>query len=292
MIRLGATGIPHSRHNNTIESNTRFYLDLCHKAADAHVDILCLPEIMLQVGMPSTAADVARLAVTVPGKEVEPFQELAQATEMALCFSVWERERELIHNSAILIDKWGDIAGKYHKVHLALPSEPWQGITPGHDFPVYSLDDLVVGMNICMDTSASESMRVPARKGAEILLMPIMGDHRATPLWDGSGYIFDMKRWCMIHCVHAMDNQLYIVTGVNEGIGSGIFAPNGEVLACSDGTQPVVWADVDLNESIRPWSGCTARNMLWAERREPAYGILMAAPDPFQTIKSVSQVRA
>lgn len=284
MWRLGATGIPHPRENNTLESNARFYLNLCHQAAEANVDILCLPEIMLQVGMPKSAADVARLAVTLPGKEIEPFQEVARSARMALCFSVWERNRELIHNTAVLIDKDGELAGKYAKVHLALPSEPWQGITPGHDFPVFALENCTIGMNICMDSSASESMRVPARRGAEVLLMPIMGDHRATSQWDGSADVFDMERWRMIHCVHAMDNQLYIVTGVNNGIGSGVFSPHGEMLACSDGTMPVVWADVDLNYNPRPWSGCTARGMLWAERREPAYAPLFEMAEPFRTM--------
>ena len=279
--RLGATGVPHPQDGNTLESNAQFYLDLCRRGAEAQLDILCLPEIMLQVGLPSTPADVARFAVTVPGKEIEPFQWLAQDAKMALCFSVWERDQELIHNTAVLIDRTGQIVGKYRKVHLALPSEPWQGITPGHDFPIYDLGNAKIGMNICMDSSASESMRVPARKGAEILLMPIMGDHRATSQWDGSADVFDHERWRMIHSVHAMDNQLTVVTSVNRGIGSGIFAPHGEVLAYSDGAMPIVWADVDLSYNPRPWSGCTARGMLWAERREPAYSLLVKTDEPF-----------
>lgn len=273
--RLGAAGAPLPPGERTISSNTEFYLGLCRQAAASQVDLLCLPEVMLQWGMPCDAQTLAPMAVEVPGREIGPFQEFAREHRMALCFSVFERNGELVHNTAVLLDKKGALVGKYRKVHLAPPLEIWWGVTPGHDFPVFSLDGAKVAMNICMDSSALESARVPARRGAEILLMPIMGDHRAVTEWKWASSDFDVERWTAIQRVRAMDNQLYMVVSRNSGYGCGIFAPTGEVLALSGGRQ-VVWADVDLADLPRSWTGATFRGVCWFERREPAYRALVA----------------
>jgi len=169
-------------------------------------------------------------------------------------------------------------------VHLAQPSEVWWGNTPGHDFPVYEIEGARVGMNICMDSSAAESARVPARKGAEIVCLPIMGDHRASTWLSGSDrHEFDINRWQMIQCMRAMDNHIFMLVSRNVGVGSGVFSPRGEVLALSAGGR-VVWADVDLNDPPRTGQDATYRGVCWFERREPAYADMAGAllPDPFR----------
>ena len=142
---------------------------------------------------------------------------------MALCFSVWEKADQLIYNCAVLIDKNGDIAGKYRKVHLAQPFEVWWGVTPGDEFPVFDLGWAKVAMNICMDSSAAESARTPARQGAEIICLPIMGDNRATTCFYGGPHDFEMERWNMIQRMRAMDNQVYMLVSRNSGVGTGVF---------------------------------------------------------------------
>ena len=281
--RLGAAAAPLPPEEHSIVANTQFYLGLCRQAAAQRVDLLCLPEVMLQCGMTSTTETLPKQAVTVPGKEIEPFQDLAREHKMALCFSVWERSQELIHNCAVLIDKKGDVAGKYRKVHLAQPFEVWWGVTPGHEFPVFDLGWAKVAMNICMDSSAAESARTPARQGAEIICLPIMGDHRASTCFEGGPHDFDVDRWQMIQRMRAMDNHVYMVVSRNSGIGTGVFSPRGTTLAMSGGAQRVVHADVDLEDLPRVGPGATFRGVCWYERREPTYGPLAGSllPDPF-----------
>ena len=282
-MRLAAAGgvLPPGRR--TVKKNTEFYLQLCRQAAQEQADLLCLPEIMLNWGMPISNDHLARMAMPVPSKPLEPFQHFAREHHMALCFSVLEKNRELVHNTAILIDKQGEIAGRYRKVHLAQPLEVWWGVTPGHDFPVADLGWAKVGMNICMDSSALESARTPARLGAEIICLPIMGDHRASTSFDRPTHDFDVERWTMIQRMRAMDNHVYMVVSRNTGYGTGIFSPRGEVLAMSGGSARVVHADVDLEDLPRMWLGATFRNVAWYMRREPAYGPLAGEllPDPF-----------
>jgi predicted amidohydrolase len=256
---------------------------MCREAARNGIDLLCLPEIMLSMGMPVNHETVAKLAFRVPGKEIAPFQAFARENRMALCFSVLEKNREMVHNTAVLIDRHGELVGTYRKVHLAQPLEVWWGITPGHDFPVYEMDGARVAMNICMDSSALESARVPARKGAEILCLPIMGDHRASTCFFRHPHDFDIERWSMIQRMRAMDNHVYMVVSRNWLYGTGIFSPRGEVLTMSGGAR-VVWADVDLEDLPRAVGDVTFKGMCWYERREPAYGALAGEllADPFR----------
>jgi len=281
-MRLGAAGAPLPSGKRTLKTNTEFYLGLCRRAAEENIDLLCLPEIMLSWGMPIDNTNITKFAFRLPGKEIEPFQEFARKQKMVLCFSVIEKNRELVHNTAILLDKKGDLVGKYRKVHLAQPGEVWWGVTPGHDFPVHDIGNAKVGMNICMDSSAAESARVPARQGAEIICLPIMGDHRASTSWYGVPHDFDIERWTMIQNMRAMDNQVYMVVSRNSGYGTGIFSPRGETLDISGGSS-VVHADVDLEDVPRDFQKATFRGVCWYERREPAYGPLAGEllPDPF-----------
>ncbi|MBM4079644.1 MAG: carbon-nitrogen hydrolase family protein, partial [Planctomycetes bacterium] len=137
--RLGAAGGPLPPGERSIKTNTEAYLGMCRRAAAQNVDLLCLPEVMLVTGMPSNPETIPQQAIPVPGKEIEPFRDFARKNKMALCFSAWERNAEMVHNTAILIDKRGELVGKYRKVHLASPLEVWWGVTPGHEFPVYEL---------------------------------------------------------------------------------------------------------------------------------------------------------
>ncbi|MEW6356083.1 MAG: carbon-nitrogen hydrolase family protein [Planctomycetota bacterium] len=285
-LRLGAAGASLPPGKRTVRKNTQFYLQLCREAAHQKIDLLCLPEIMLQWGMRTDNETLSKLAFKVPGKEIVPFQEFARQNKMALCFSVLEKNKELVHNMALLIDKQGELVGAYRKVHLAQPLEIWWGVTPGNDFPVYELGkdcaSAKVGMNICMDSSALESVRVPARKGAEIICLPIMGDHRASTCWHGGVHDFDIDRWQMIQRVRAMDSHVHMVISRNSGYGTGVFSPRGETLAISGGRR-VVFADVDLSDLPRTGHESTFKGVCWYERREPTYAPLSGGllPDPF-----------
>lgn len=275
-IRLGAGSARVTPDDSNLETNCRRFVDVAKRAADMGVNLLCLPEVLLCWRAPGqTSHTLPDFAVDVPGPYIEPFQEVARAYRMAMCFSVFERDAELIYNTALLIDEEGAIQTKYRKVHLAIPTETWQGVTPGEGFPIGKIKtaDATVGMNICMDSSAAESARAVARSGAEILLLPIMGDHRADR-WSRGRPRFDFQRWMIIQQMRAMDNHLYLVAARNESVGSGIFAPDGTILSMDCGDRPIVWADVDLADLKDAMSGARMKDVCWYERRESQYGVL------------------
>jgi len=273
--RLAAGGGPLPGGTRSLATNTEAYLGFCREAAERQVDLLCLPEVMLSTGLPSSAEAIAAQAIQIPGPETAPFQEFCREARMVLCFSAWERRGELIHNTAMLIDREGAIAGTYRKVHLASPLEPWWGITPGHDIPVHRVDDARIAMAICMDSSVEESARVPGVLGAEILCMPIMGDHRAVTGWTGGPSDWDVDRWRAIQQVRAMDNQVAMVISVNTGPGTCIVSPSGVVLDMLQGRRRLAIGEVDLAEPPRSWLWATFRNVTPWVRRTPAYGPLV-----------------
>lgn len=290
-LRLGAASSPIPPGPQSLESNRERFVALCRQAGREGIQLLCLPEVILSWRLPGQRPEtLAEFAVEAPGPHIEPFCQVAQACRMAISFSVLEREEERVYNTAVLIDGNGQVVAKYRKVHLAVPDEVWNGVTPGEEFPIATLDPVGapagdpahgvrVGMNICMDSSAAESARAVARLGGEVLLLPIMGDHRADR-WTRGRPRFDMQRWMMIQQMRAMDNHLYLVAARNEGVGSGIFAPDGAILAMDGGDSPIVWADVDLNDRKRSWTGATFQDICWFERREPAYQVLSGALQP------------
>jgi predicted amidohydrolase len=278
--RLAAGAGPLPAGPRTLATNTEAYLGFCREAAAQHADLLCLPEVMLSTGLPSSPDAIQAQAISIPGPETEPFQAFCREARMVLCFSAWEKQAELVRNTAFLIDRDGNIAGKYHKVHLASPLEPWWGVTPGHEFPVHCVDGARIGMNICMDSSVEESVRVPAMLGAEILCMPIMGDHRAVTGWTGGPSDWDVDRWRAIQQVRAMDNQVWMVISVNEGQGTCIVSPAGVVVDMLQGRRRLVFADADLAEPPRCWLWATFRNVTPWVRRTPAYGPLLSAGMP------------
>ncbi|OGG52263.1 MAG: hypothetical protein A3F84_09100 [Candidatus Handelsmanbacteria bacterium RIFCSPLOWO2_12_FULL_64_10] len=171
--------------------------------------------------------------------------------------------------------RWQDLERGYDSVNVALTWLDERGQMVGWE-PVFP--QKFQGGHVHYEGRA----RVPARKGAEILCLPIMGDHRASTCFHRHPHDFDIERWLMIQRMRAMDNHVYMVVSRNWTYGTGIFSPRGETLAVSGGRN-FVWADVDLEDLPRCVGDATFRGMCWYERREPAYGALSGElmPDPF-----------
>ena len=258
------------------------YIEQCRRAGAAGVDLVCLPETILSYGSPGRSPEAVHAhAVPVPGPWLEPFREVARAYRMGICFSVLERagaHHELVYNTALLLGREGELIGTYRKVHLALV-EARQGVAGGHEFPVYSFDAVTIGMGICMDSSAAETCRILAQRGAEIMLMPIMGDFRATR-WVHGASEFDTERWKLVQRAHAFDNHLYVVVCRNANFGSAITAPWGEIIAYNDGDRDLIWADVELDRPRSHPLGASVQAVLSSMRRPSVYGSLADTNHP------------
>jgi len=252
----------------TVEENVRFYADLCEAACEEQPALIVLPEIALQWGLGGHPVETA---VDVPGPETDVFSEVAAKHGARICLGLVERNGDAVHNSAVLISPSGEVDGRYRKVHLAVGGESTNGILPGDSFPVYDTEVGRIGCNICMDSSAAESSRMVGLNGADFLLLPIMGDHRASR-WNCGGPIFNESRWLAIMRTRAMDNQLTMVVARNTVQGSCIIDRKGEVLAWNEGDVDHIVADVPREDGYRTWNGGCFRDVNWVQRRPHVYG--------------------
>jgi predicted amidohydrolase len=250
----------------TTESNIAHYTNLCEQACSADPDLIVLPEIAVQYGVEGSPLD---LAVPAPGPETERFSEIAKSRDVRILLGLLERDGDAVHNTALLIGPDGEIDGRYRKVHLAVGGEMDSGILPGEDFPVFETEMGRIGCNICMDSSAAESSRMMGLNGADFLLLPIMGDHRA---WHPEDHTWDLERFRGIMQTRAMDNQLCVVVAVNRGEGSCVIDRVGHVLAWNDGTEDTIQATVDLADGWRPSSKGSYEGVNWMQRRPHTYG--------------------
>jgi len=251
----------------TIQANLAYYGGLCERACERKPNLIVLPEIALQWQVPGHSLD---LAVEAPGPETDLFARIAAQARARIAVGMLERDGDAVFNSVVLISPEGRIDGKYHKVHLAVRNESHSGVLPGDGFPVFETEIGRVGCNICMDSSACESSRMAGLNGADFLLLPIMGDHRASRLSPGKS-LFNESRWRAIMRTRAMDNQLCLAVARNNGQGSCIVDRMGKILAWNEGDRDIIGAAVARDDGYRAWNGGCFREVNWMQRRPHLY---------------------
>ncbi|MEF2146776.1 carbon-nitrogen hydrolase [Luteimonas sp. FXH3W] len=211
--------------------------------------------------------DVAEfdLAEPIPGPSTERLSKLAKQHGVVLVSSLFEkRAAGLYHNTAVVYDADGSIAGKYRKMHI--PDDPGFYekfyFTPG-DLGFEPIDTSVgrLGVLVCWDQWYPEGARLMALAGAELLLYP-------TAIgWDPSDSDDEKDRqrdaWILSHRGHAVANGLPVLscnrvghetsplgaTGIDFWGHSHVLGPQGEFLAQA-GTDPtILYAEVDMQRS-------------------------------------------
>lgn len=263
-INLVTTYIwPYTGKRERLNDNLQQMLETIECAGEYQPDLLCLSETIYDYGSNFGPADIAQ---PIPGKLSQLVCEKARQIRSYIVLNMYERDGEFIYNTSILIDRNGEIAGKYRKTHLPL-YEAERGVTPGADIPVFDTDFGKVGLLICYDQMFPEAARLLRLKGAEIICLPTAGEGKIQQL------------------ARAVDNGVYlVVAGINGP--SRIINPIGKVL-CETGKNEdnpeavsIACAEVDLNERFYEyWLSVGAangepRSLFVKERRPDIYAIV------------------
>ena len=203
------------------------------KPAVEKADIVCLPEGITLVG---TTDDYMSASEPIPGPTTNYLGQIARKHNLYIVAGILEKKGDIVYNTAVLIDRNGDLAGKYRKV--SLPQEEIDGgITPGNSFPVFDTDFGRIGLMICWDVTFPEPAKALAQNGAEIIFLPI---------WGGDVNLTKAR---------AIENQVYVVSSTYDMI-TAVFDPEGKIVKQATDKNPVIVTELDLNKkTLWPWIG-------------------------------------
>jgi predicted amidohydrolase len=213
--------------------SVRQFLETVEATVHGKTDLILLPEGITVVGTGKTYPEVAE---TIPGPTTARLGELARKHSSYVAAGMYEREGTAIYNTAVLIDRAGNVEGKYRKVYL--PREEVEaGLTPGSDYPVFRTDFGTVGLMICYDVFFADPARALATKGAELILMPI---------WGGDETLAKAR---------AIENKVFLVASGYDH-PTYIMDPDGEMLSVARNRGAAAVATVDLNKRyLDQWLG-------------------------------------
>lgn len=213
------------------------------------------------------------LAETIPGPSTDFYGELAKRLGVVMVISLFERRAPgLYHNTAVVIESDGTIAGKYRKMHI--PDDPAYYekfyFTPG-DLGFHPIQTSVgkLGVLVCWDQWYPEAARLMALQGAEILIYPTAIGYEKSDTTEEQQR--QRTAWTTVQRGHAVANGLPVVTvnrvghepdpsGQTQGIvfwgSSFVCGPQGELFyQASDNEEESLVLDIDLkhSEQVRRW---------------------------------------
>ena len=230
-VRVATIDIQQFYYQDTIEGRIRSMLEKMERAAAFRPDIICLPETFntLFVKEEKSYEEVAE-DENSPGPVISRMGEFARNNNCYVVCPVVTRNNGKFHNSAVLIDRQGNIAGVYYKVHpVDTEIKNGEGIIPGPvRSPVFTTDFGRIGMQICFDANWFESWDYLKEDGAEIIFFP-----SAFP----GGKILSF---------HAWKNNYYVVS--STGDDARIIDITGIDIDSSSFQLGYTWASLNLEK--------------------------------------------
>jgi len=229
------------------QTNLDFSIAKIHEAAAAGADLVVLPELHLGAYFcQNEDYNHFDLAQSIPGPATDILSSVAKKLKIVIVSTIFEkRAAGLYHNTAVVFDKDGSIAGKYRKMHI--PDDPGfyekYYFTPG-DLGFKPIETSIgkLGVLICWDQWFPEAARLMALAGAELLIYP-------TAIgWDKQDSAEEQSRqlnaWITIQRAHAVANGIPVIScnrigyeqapdsdkGIQFWGNSFIAGPQGEII--------------------------------------------------------------
>jgi N-carbamoylputrescine amidase len=275
--------------NEDRQTNLDFSIAKIREAAAAKADLVVLPELHLgPYFCQNEDHHTFDLAQAIPGPTTDVLSVVAKELQIVIVSTIFEKRAPgLYHNTAVVFDKDGSIAGQYRKMHI--PDDPGfyekYYFTPGDlGFTPIQTSIGKIGVLICWDQWYPEAARLMALAGAEILVYPtaIGWDPEDTPEEQQR----QLDAWITIQRAHAVANGVPVIScnrvgfeqapdseaGIQFWGNSFIAGPQGEFITQADAFDiKVLTATVDATHAERV-------RRIWPflrDRRIDAYGELV-----------------
>jgi len=197
------------------------------------LDLVVLPETYLARPGKSAPEQAVRLD--------DVRQRIGACARLHACYLVApvllrEGDPEHLSNAAVLVDRAGDIAGIYRKVHPVAPTGSdvlEEGTTPGADFPVFACDFGCLGIQICFDMLYPDGWAALAKQGADIVALPSASAESVRP------------------AAYAREHGYYVVSST-PGARAAFFSPLG-LIEAEVTTPSVLVHEIDLSYAVLHW---------------------------------------
>jgi predicted amidohydrolase len=255
------------------------------EAALQGCDIICFSELFLTPFFPNQLRpDCERFFLELPSPAIEPLIQAACSHGIALIFPFGEKAGPYYYNAAAVFDRKGRHVGTYRKIHIPaiLPSSAKGGtgsyekfyFTPGDALPLFELEGVRFGIQICYDRKFPEGSRVLALKGAQIIFMPICAATYGEVAMRGDTWELPLQ-------CRAYESGVFVVAVNRAGDENGrrhigksmIVNPVGaSVMAVAGSDEPqLLVQELDLDDVVvaqksLPW---------WRDRRPDLYKCLV-----------------
>lgn len=267
-------GIIQQHNTADIDQNKKRLADKCRQLAEKGARLIVLQELHNSLYFCQTEnVDLFDLAETIPGPSTEFFGQLARELGVVIVTSLFEkRVAGLYHNTAVVMESDGSIAGKYRKMHI--PDDPAYYekfyFTPG-DLGFHPIDTSVgrLGVLVCWDQWYPEAARLMALQGAEMLIYPTAIGYESSDTKEEQER--QREAWTTVQRGHAVANGLPVITvnrvgfepdpshqtgGIQFWGSSFVAGPQGELVfraGNDDECEQVVEIDLARSEQVRRW---------------------------------------
>ncbi|MDY4409780.1 MAG: carbon-nitrogen hydrolase [Prevotella sp.] len=257
-----------------IETNKQRLADSIRKAAGLGAQLIVLQELHNSLYFCQVESVYNfDLAEPIPGPSTAFYGQLAKELGVVLVTSLFERRAAgLYHNTAVVFEKDGSIAGRYRKMHI--PDDPAYYekfyFTPG-DLGFHPIDTSVgrLGVLVCWDQWFPEAARLMALQGADLLIYPTAIGYESTDTKEEQER--QREAWTTVQRGHAVANGLPVVAvnrvgfepdpshqtnGIQFWGSSFVAGPQGELLyRASNSEEALGIVDIDLahSEQVRRW---------------------------------------
>ena len=268
------TGIIQQHNTADIQDNRQRLAESIRSLAKQGAELIVLQELHNSLYFCQTEnVDLFDLAETIPGPSTDFFGALARELQVVIVTSLFERRAPgLYHNTAVVLEKDGSIAGKYRKMHI--PDDPAYYekfyFTPG-DLGFHPIQTSVgrLGVLVCWDQWYPEAARLMALQGADMLIYPTAIGYESSDTPDEQER--QRMAWQTVQRGHAVANGLPVVTvnrtghepdpskqtnGIQFWCTSFVAGPQGELLyeAPRDSeTTAIIDVNLQRSEQVRRW---------------------------------------
>ncbi|MFT4222620.1 carbon-nitrogen hydrolase [Dysgonomonas sp.] len=267
-------GLIQQANTPDIRSNVQKLKNNIKEAAKQGAELIVLQELHNSLYFCQVEdTNIFDLAETIPGPSTDEFGALAKELGVVIVLSLFERRAPgLYHNTAVVMEKDGTIAGKYRKMHI--PDDPAYYekfyFTPGDQgFEPINTSVGKLGVLVCWDQWYPEAARLMAMKGADLLVYPTAIGWESTDTQEEKDR--QLGAWVISQRGHAVANGLHVVSvnrtgyepdpsaktnGITFWGNSFVAGPQGELLwqASNDKEEiKIVEINMERSEQVRRW---------------------------------------